>query len=60
MGGASARRVMKMMQGPEGGMAGSLLHLLNCRSTQNSIIRGLSNLKEKDEPTAILGESIAG
>ena len=55
MGGASARRVMKMMQGPEGGMAGMPTPSIKLQiNPKNSIIRGLSNLKEKDEPTAIL------
>ena len=55
MGGASARRVMKMMQGPEGGMAGMPTPSIKLQiNPKNSIIRGLSNLMEKDEPTAIL------
>jgi len=52
MGGASARRVMKMMQGPEGGMPAPSMKLQI--NPQNPIIRGLSALKDKDDPTAQL------
>jgi HSP90 family molecular chaperone len=52
MGGASARRIMKMMQGPEGDMPAQTVKLqINSR---HSIIRGLSALIEKDEDTALL------
>ena len=55
MGGASARRVMKMMQGPEGGMPGMPTPSVKLQiNPKNSIIRGLSELKDKDEPTAKL------
>ena len=52
MGGASARRIMKMMQGPEGEMPTSKVKFqINPR---HSIIHGLQKLVEKDEPTALL------
>ncbi len=52
MGGASARRIMKMMQGPEGEMPLSKVKFqINPR---HPIIHGLNKLMEKDEPTAIL------
>ena len=55
MGGASARRVMKMMQGPEGGIPGMPTPSVKLQiNPKNSIIRGLSELKDKDEPTAKL------
>ena len=55
MGGASARRVMKMMQGPEGGMPGMPAPSVKLQiNPKNSIIRGLYELKDKDEPTAKL------
>jgi len=52
MGGASARRVMKMMQGPEGSLPSPTVKLQI--NTKNPIIKGLSVLKDKDEPTALL------
>ena len=52
MGGASARRIMKMMQGPEGDMPVSKVKFqINPR---HAIIKGLNSLMEKDEPTALL------
>ena len=52
MGGASARRIMKMMQGPDGESPLSKVKFqINPRHT---IIHGLNKLMEKDEPTAIL------
>ena len=52
MGGASARRIMKMMQGPEDAMPASKVKFqINPR---HSIIKGLHSLMEKDEPTALL------
>ena len=52
MGGASARRIMKMMQGPEDEMPASKVKFqINPRHT---IIKGLNSLMEKDEPTALL------
>jgi len=52
MGGASARRIMKMMQGPEDAMPASKVKFqINPRHT---IIKGLNTLMEKDEPTALL------
>jgi TNF receptor-associated protein 1 len=52
MGGASARRIMKMMQGPEGDMPASKVKFqINPR---HAIIKGLNSLMEKDEPTALL------
>ena len=52
MGGASARRVMKMMQGSDALLPSPKVKLeINPR---NSIIRGLDHLKEKDSPTADL------
>ena len=52
MGGASARRIMKMMQGPEDEMPAQTYKLqINPR---HGIIRGLSTLIEKDEDTALL------
>ncbi len=52
MGGASARRVMKMMQGPEGALPAPSVKLQI--NPGNAIIRGLSALKEKEEQTAQL------
>jgi len=50
MGGASARRVMKMMQGMEGGMPPPAVKLqINPR---HAIIRGLSQIMSDDEDTA--------
>jgi TNF receptor-associated protein 1 len=52
MGGASARRIMKMMQGPEDAMPASKVKFqINPR---HAIIKGLNSLMEKDEPTALL------
>lgn len=52
MGGASARRVMKMMQGSDALLPTPKVKLeINPR---NSIIRGLNNLKEEDSSTADL------
>ena len=52
MGGASARRVMKMMQGSDALLPTPKVKLeINPR---NSIIRGLDHLKEKDSSTADL------
>jgi len=52
MGGASARRIMKMMQGPEDAIPASKVKFqINPR---HSIIKGLHSLMEKDEPTALL------
>ena len=52
MGGASARRIMKMMQGPDDEMPAQTVKLqINPR---HGIIRGLSGLIEKDEETALL------
>ena len=52
MGGVSARRVLKMMQGPEGSLPAPSVKLqINPR---NPIIRGLPDLKNKDEDTAEL------
>ena len=52
MGGASARRIMKMMQGPEDELPASKVKFqINPR---HSIIHGLNRLMEKDEPTAVL------
>ena len=52
MGGASARRIMKMMQGPEDEMPASKVKFqINPR---HAIIKGLNSLMEKDEPTALL------
>ncbi|MEK9772499.1 MAG: molecular chaperone HtpG [Opitutae bacterium] len=52
MGGASARRIMKMMQGPDDEMPASKVKFqINPR---HSIIHGLHKLIEKDEPTALL------
>ena len=52
MGGASARRIMKMMQGPEDEMPASKVKFqINPRHT---IIKGLNSLMEKDETTALL------
>jgi molecular chaperone HtpG len=52
MGGASARRIMKMMQGPDDEMPAQTVKLqINPR---HGIIRGLSALIEKDEDTALL------
>ena len=52
MGGASARRIMKMMQGPEGEMPASKVKFQI--NPSHAIIHGLSKLMEKDEPTALL------
>jgi len=52
MGGASARRIMKMMQGPEGEMPASKVKFQI--NPNHAIIHGLSKLMEKDEPTALL------
>ena len=52
MGGASARRVMKMMQGPEGALPAPSVKLQI--NPGNAIIRGLSALREKEEQTAQL------
>ena len=52
MGGASARRIMKMMQGPDDELPAQTVKLqINPRHV---IIRGLSAMIEKDEDTAIL------
>ena len=52
IGGASARRIMKMMQGPDDEMPAQTVKLqINPR---HGIIRGLSGLIEKDEETALL------
>ena len=52
MGGASARRIMKMMQGPEGEMPASKVKFQI--NPNHAIIHGLFKLMEKDEPTAQL------
>ena len=52
MGGASARRVMKMMQGPDGVLPDPTVKLQI--NPKNSIIRGLNDLKKTDEDTAHL------
>ncbi|WP_407680210.1 molecular chaperone HtpG [Candidatus Chordibacter forsetii] len=52
MGGASARRIMKMMQGPEGEMPASKVKFQI--NPNHAIIHGLFKLMEKDEPTALL------
>ena len=52
MGGASARRVMKMMQGMDEAMPSPSVKLQV--NPGHSIIRGLSELKDKDEETASL------
>jgi len=52
MGGASARRIMKMMQGPEGEMPASKVKFQI--NPSHAIIHGLFKLMEKDEPTALL------
>ena len=52
MGGASARRVMKMMQGPDGVLPDPTVKLQI--NPKNSIIRGLNDLKKTDEATAHL------
>jgi TNF receptor-associated protein 1 len=52
MGGASARRIMKMMQGPDDDMPASKVKFqINPKHT---LIHGLFGLMEKDEPTALL------
>jgi len=52
MGGASARRIMKMMQGPDDEMPAQTVKLqINPR---HGIIRGLSTMIENDEDTALL------
>ncbi len=52
MGGASARRIMKMMQGPDDDMPASKVKFqINPKHT---LIHGLLGLMEKDEPTALL------
>ena len=52
MGGASARRVMKMMQGMEAAMPAPSVKLLI--NPFNTIIQGLSELLKSDEQTAQL------
>ena len=53
MGGASARRIMKMMQGPDEQMPASKVKFqINPSHADHSWI---TNLMEKDEPTALLG-----
>jgi len=52
MGGASARRIMKMMQGPEGEMPASKVKFQI--NPSHTIIHGLYKLIEKDETTAEL------
>ena len=52
MGGASARRVMKMMQGMDEAMPAPSVKLQV--NPGHSIIRGLYELKDKDEETASL------
>lgn len=52
MGGASARRIMKMMQGPDGEMPASKVKFQI--NPSHAIIHGLFKLMEKDEPTALL------
>lgn len=52
MGGASARRIMKMMQGMEDSMPAPSVKLLI--NPHNSIIRGLSELRKTDASTAEL------
>jgi TNF receptor-associated protein 1 len=52
MGGASARRIMKMMQGPEDDMPASKVKFQI--NPKHSIIHGLNILMDKDEPTALL------
>ena len=52
MGGASARRVMKMMQGPDGVLPDPTVKLQI--NPKNTIIRGLNDLKKTDEDTAHL------
>ena len=52
MGGASARRIMKMMQGPDDEMPAQTVKLqINPR---HSIIKGLHSMIDKDEDTALL------
>ena len=52
LGGASARRIMKMMQGPDDNMPASKVKFqINPKHT---LIHGLLGLMEKDEPTALL------
>lgn len=52
MGGASARRIMKMMQGPEDEMPATKVKFqINPR---HPIIHGLNRLMQNDEPTALL------
>jgi TNF receptor-associated protein 1 len=52
MGGASARRIMKMMQGPEGEMPASKVKFQI--NPSHTIIHGLYKLIDKDETTAEL------
>ena len=52
MGGASARRIMKMMQGPEDDMPATKVKFQI--NPKHSIIHGLNLLMEKDESTALL------
>jgi len=52
MGGASARRIMKMMQGPDDELPPPTVKMqINPR---HSIVKGLFDLHQKDEPTALL------
>ena len=52
MGGASARRIMKMMQGPDDELPPPTVKMqINPR---HSIVKGLFELHQKDEPTALL------
>jgi len=52
LGGASSRRIMKMMQGPDDDMPASKVKFqINPKHT---LIHGLLGLMEKDEPTALL------
>ncbi|MDA7823120.1 molecular chaperone HtpG [Opitutales bacterium] len=52
MGGASARRIMKMMQGADGEMPASKVKFQI--NPNHALIHGLHRLMEKDEPTAKL------
>ena len=52
MGGASARRIMKMMQGPDDDMPASKVKFQF--NPKHTLIHGLLGLMEKDEPTALL------
>ena len=52
MGGASARRIMKMMQGPDDELPPTSVKMqINPR---HLIVKGLFELHQKDEPTAVL------